>query len=90
MSEYDSSFVFVPIASLQRMRGMIDPQSGLASVNSIQIKLRDGADLDEVRRRIEMEGATPVGSTPQEFAPFVHAEIGRWAQVVKYSGARPE
>ncbi|MBU6309868.1 MAG: FtsX-like permease family protein [Planctomycetes bacterium] len=49
MSEYDSNFVFVPIASLQRMRGMIDPQSGLASVNSIQIKLREGADLDRVR-----------------------------------------
>jgi len=52
MSEYDSNFVFVPIASLQRMRGMIDPQSGLASVNSIQIKLRDGADLDGVRDRL--------------------------------------
>jgi lipoprotein-releasing system permease protein len=52
MSEYDSNFVFVPIAALQRMRGMIDPESGLASVNSIQIKLRDGADLDEVRDRL--------------------------------------
>ena len=49
MSEYDSNFVFVPIAALQRMRGMIDPQSGLASVNSIQIKLREGANLDRVR-----------------------------------------
>jgi lipoprotein-releasing system permease protein len=52
MSEYDSNFVFVPIAALQRMRGMIDPQSGLASVNSIQIKLREGADLDAVRDRL--------------------------------------
>jgi lipoprotein-releasing system permease protein len=52
MSEYDSNFVFVPIAALQRMRGMIDPQSGLASVNSIQIRLRDGADLDQVRDRL--------------------------------------
>lgn len=52
MSEYDSNFVFVPIASLQRMRGMIDPQSGLSSVNSIQIKLRDGADLDLVRDKL--------------------------------------
>jgi lipoprotein-releasing system permease protein len=49
MSEYDSNFVFVPIAALQRMRGMIDPQSGHASVNSIQIRLREGADLDRVR-----------------------------------------
>jgi lipoprotein-releasing system permease protein len=52
MSEYDSNFVFVPIAQLQRMRGMIDPQSGITSVNSIQIRLRDGADLDAVRDRL--------------------------------------
>jgi lipoprotein-releasing system permease protein len=52
MSEYDSNFVFVPIADLQRMRGMIDPQSGLTSVNSIQIKLRPDANLDVVRDRL--------------------------------------
>jgi lipoprotein-releasing system permease protein len=52
MSEYDANFVFVPIAALQRMRGMIDPQSGLTSVNSIQIKLAPGADLDQVRDRL--------------------------------------
>jgi lipoprotein-releasing system permease protein len=42
----------VPIATLQRLRGMIDPQSGIPSVNSIQIKLRPGADLDTVRDRL--------------------------------------
>ncbi len=52
MSEYDSNFVFVPIADLQRMRGMIEPQTGIPSVNSIQIKLVPGADLDEVRNRL--------------------------------------
>jgi len=52
MSEYDSNFVFVPIAALQRMRGMVDPQSGIASVNSIQIRLKDGADLEQVRDRL--------------------------------------
>jgi lipoprotein-releasing system permease protein len=52
MSEYDSNFVFVPIGALQRMRGMIDPQTGIPSVNSIQIKLEDGADLEVVRNRL--------------------------------------
>jgi lipoprotein-releasing system permease protein len=52
MSEYDSNFVFVPITALQRMRGMIEPQTGIPSVNSIQIKLREGVDLDAVRNQL--------------------------------------
>jgi tripartite-type tricarboxylate transporter receptor subunit TctC len=43
-----------------------------------------------VKRHIEFEGATPVGNAPDEFARFVHEEIGRWSKVVKYSGAKPE
>ncbi|MFM7035407.1 MAG: ABC transporter permease [Planctomycetia bacterium] len=52
MSEYDSNFVSLPIAQLQRRRGMIDPQTGVPSVNSIQIKLKAGADLDAVRDQL--------------------------------------
>ena len=52
MSEYDSNFVFLPIGQLQRMRGMIDPQTGIPNVNSIQIKLAPGADPAAVRDRL--------------------------------------
>jgi lipoprotein-releasing system permease protein len=55
MSEYDSTFAFVPLDKLQEYRGMIDPQSGKRSVTTIQLKLVEGADLnavrDELRRR---------------------------------------
>jgi tripartite-type tricarboxylate transporter receptor subunit TctC len=44
----------------------------------------------DVRRRIEAEGATVVGNTPQEFSRFVVADIARWREVVKFSGAKPE
>lgn len=49
MSEYDSSFAFVPLAELQRMRGMIDPQTRVTSVTSIQIRLRPGSNLKAAR-----------------------------------------
>jgi tripartite-type tricarboxylate transporter receptor subunit TctC len=42
----------------------------------------------EVKRRLETEGATAVGNSPEEFAAFVRSEIARWAKVVKYSGAK--
>jgi lipoprotein-releasing system permease protein len=52
MSEYDSSFVFVPIGKLQSLRGMIDPTYHVGLVNSIQIKLKPGANGEEVRDRL--------------------------------------
>jgi len=44
----------------------------------------------EVRKRLDSEGAIPVGNSPEEFARFVQTEIARWAKVVKFSGAKPE
>jgi lipoprotein-releasing system permease protein len=41
--------VFVPIRDLQKLRGMIDPSTGVANFNSIQIRLKPGADMDAVR-----------------------------------------
>ena len=52
MHEYDSSFAFVPLSELQKLRGMVDPLTGQGSVSAIQIKLNEGADLDEVRDRL--------------------------------------
>ena len=52
MSEYDSSFAFVPIEKLQALRGMIDPLTGQAAVTSIQLKLIEGADLNAVRDKL--------------------------------------
>jgi tripartite-type tricarboxylate transporter receptor subunit TctC len=44
----------------------------------------------EVKRRIESEGATAVGNSPEEFARFVDSEIVRWRKVVQYAGAKAE
>ncbi|PHS00788.1 MAG: hypothetical protein COA78_23500 [Blastopirellula sp.] len=47
MSEYDGAFAFIPLDRLQQLRGMIDPTEGTA-VSTIQIKLKEGADLQAV------------------------------------------
>ena len=51
---------------------------------------RAAVQSPDVRRRIEAEGATAVGNSPQDFARFVVADIARWREVVKFSGAKPE
>ncbi len=52
MHEYDSSFAFVPLSELQKIRGMVDPMTGDASVSAIQIKLKEGTDLTAVRDKL--------------------------------------
>lgn len=52
MSEYDSSLVFCNLEYLQKVRGMVDPASGSRAFTSIQIKLKDYRDADEVVERL--------------------------------------
>ncbi|MBX9790734.1 MAG: FtsX-like permease family protein [Pirellulales bacterium] len=53
MSEYDQSFVFVPLRKLQELRGMIEPRTGVGFASSIQIKLKNEADGDLVRDTLQ-------------------------------------
>ena len=59
-------------------------------VKRVSDAARQAVASADVKRRIEAEGATPVGNAPEEFGRFVNEEIVRWAKVVKYSGAKPE
>ncbi len=66
--------------------GQMDP----ALARRFSDAARQALGSPEVRRRLETEGAVPVGNSPDEFARFVQSEITRWAKVVKFSGAKPE
>lgn len=52
MHEYDSSFVFMPLSRMQKLRGMIDPHTGMKSVSAIQMKMKPGTDLDAARDKL--------------------------------------
>jgi len=53
MTEYDSSFIFVPLDKLQELRGMFDRESGTTFVTSIQIKLKDESRGSIVRDKLQ-------------------------------------
>ncbi len=55
MHEYDSSFAFMPLRKLQKLRGMIDPITGDTTVSAIQIRLKPEADLAAVRDKLRRE-----------------------------------
>jgi tripartite-type tricarboxylate transporter receptor subunit TctC len=42
----------------------------------------------EVGERLKSEGAEVVGNTPAEFTAFLKADLQRWAQVIKRTGAK--
>ncbi len=42
----------------------------------------------ELRARLEAEGAAPEAGSPEEFAAFIRAEIPKWGQAVRASGAK--
>jgi len=42
----------------------------------------------EVRDQLTSQGADIVGNSPEEFAAWIRAEVKKWAEVVKVSGAK--
>lgn len=40
----------------------------------------------EVREKMGSVGADPVGSSPEQFAPFMRTEVDKWRKVIKTSG----
>lgn len=66
--------------------GQMDP----ALAKRVSDAARQAIASPDVKKRLEHEGAVPVGNSPEEFARFVRSEIPRWAKVVQFSGAKPE
>ena len=44
----------------------------------------------EVQARMAADASEPVGSTPDDYAAFIKAEIAKWAAVVKQANMKPE
>ena len=40
----------------------------------------------DVRERLAVQGAEPLGSTPEEYGAYIQRELARWAAVVKATG----
>jgi len=59
-------------------------------INKLGAEIVKVVQHPSVRERFASLGTVPVGSSPEEFAAFLRAEIEKWSRVVKASGARPD
>ncbi|MEO8120978.1 MAG: tripartite tricarboxylate transporter substrate binding protein [Rhodoferax sp.] len=69
--------------------GLLAPAGTPADVVSrLQQETAKALGSPAIKEKLLAQGAIPSGNTPQEFARFIDAEIAKWAQVVKASGAK--
>lgn len=61
-----------------------------AAVLRISAAIAEALRTEEMRGRLAQQGSEPVGSTPEAFAAFIAAELPKWAELVRISGATVE
>jgi len=54
-----------------------------AAVTAIHREISNTLNLPDVKARLAMQAADPVGSSPEQFDAFIKSEIAKWAKVVK-------
>ena len=71
--------------------GVLVPAGTPAPVlNTLHDAVVKAVKSKDVSDRLSGEAAEPVGSTPQQFADYLRAEIDKWASVIKKAGVRAE
>jgi tripartite-type tricarboxylate transporter receptor subunit TctC len=45
-------------------------------------------NVGDVREKLATEGGDALGGTPEQFAALLKADLARWGQIVKQSGAK--
>ena len=59
-------------------------------IRTLATAVARAAQSPDTKKRLLEQGAEPVGNTPEEFQRQLGAEVARWAEVVKVSGAKAD
>jgi tripartite-type tricarboxylate transporter receptor subunit TctC len=63
------------------------PRETIGKLNTDILKV---LNVPEVRQLFAAQGIDATGSTPEQFAAYIRAEIAKWARAIKVSGARAD
>jgi tripartite-type tricarboxylate transporter receptor subunit TctC len=59
-------------------------------VDRLNTEVRKALANAEVRSKLAVQGAEPLGSTPEEYGAYIRKELDRWGKVVRESGVKAE
>jgi tripartite-type tricarboxylate transporter receptor subunit TctC len=62
----------------------------VAIVQKLNEELNKALRHPDVRSKLAIQGAEPLGSTIADYGTYLRSEFGRWGKVVRDSGAKAE
>ncbi len=65
---------------------MVPAKTPPAVVQRLNAEINKALQSAEVRAKLALQGAEPLGSTPEEYRTYISKELQRWASVVKSTG----
>ncbi len=69
-------------------QGMLVPAKTPSDiVKRLNAEVMKALNSPEVKAKLAVQGAEPLGSTPEAYGQYIQSEIARWGQVVKLTGA---
>lgn len=81
----------VPGYEASQWYGVMAPAGTPAAlIARLNAEIRDIIRTPEVTDRLAQQGSIPVGGTAEAFGRYLAAEIQKWAQVIRVSGARAD
>ncbi|MCC2673154.1 MAG: extra-cytoplasmic solute receptor [Ramlibacter sp.] len=67
---------------------MVPAATPKAIVDRLNAEIVKALQTPDLKAKLAVQGAEPLGSTPAEYGAYVKKETARWAQVVKASGVK--
>ncbi|PVE43523.1 tripartite tricarboxylate transporter substrate binding protein [Limnohabitans planktonicus] len=69
---------------------MVPANTPKTVVQRLNAEINKALQSAEVKEKLALQGAEPLGSTPEEYGAYVKKELARWAAVVKATGVTLE
>ena len=69
---------------------MVPAATARPIVSRLHVEVVRALGQPDFRQRLALDGSEPIGSTPEQFAAFLAAEMSKWEKVARSSGLRIE